>query len=101
MTSKEIKLPHFNLPHFRFKGRHVPSAIKSGTVFVLTPLGKQKADNFSMDGVKFDVLAIMAESGPCTITEIANDTGESDQKTKAIMKALVRSGYVRVASSEE
>jgi len=95
----DVKLPHFNLPHFR--RRRMPTAIKSGTVFVLTPIGKQKADSFGLDGVKFDVLATMAESGPCTIDEISNDTGINDRKIKAIMKALVRSGYVRIASGEE
>jgi len=79
----------------------MPTAIKSGTVFVLTPLGKQKADSFGLDGVKFDVLATMAEEGPCTIAEIENETGMGDAKVKAVIKALVRSGYVRVASSEE
>ena len=92
-----VKLP-FNLPHFRKRG--VTSAIKQGTVFVLTPLGKQKANSFGMDGVKFDVLCELAESGPSTIAEISNETGISDQKTKAIIKTLVRSGYARVASEE-
>ena len=94
-----IQLPHFKLPHFQ--RRHIPTAIRSGTVFVLTPLGKQKADSFGLDGVKFEVLSIMAESGPCTIDEISNELGKDDRKVKAIMKALVRSGYVRVASNEE
>lgn len=93
-----VKLPNFNLPHF--SRRRMPTAIKSGTIFVLTPLGKQKADSFGLDGVKFDVLSTMGESGPCTIAEISNETGIGDAKTKAIMKALVRSGYARVASEE-
>lgn len=96
---RNIRLPKFSLPHFKRK-RVVP-AIKQGTVFVLTPLGKQKANSFGLDGVKFDVLTTMAESGPCTIAEISNDTGINDQHTKQIVKALVRSGYVRVASNEE
>ena len=96
--SNNIKLPHFNLPHFR--RRRVPSIIKAGTVFVLTPLGKQKADSFGLDGMKFDVLSAMAEGGPSTIAEIENETGIGDKKVKAIIKALVRAGYVKVASSE-
>jgi len=92
-----VKLP-FDLP---LRRRHMPTAIKQGTVFVLTPLGKHKADSFGLDGVKFDVLSTMGESGPCTIAEISNETGINDTKIKAIMKALVRSGYARVASNEE
>jgi len=95
----DIKLPHFNLPHFRH--RRMPSAVKQGTVLVLTPLGKRKADSFGMDGVKFDVLSTMAEQGPSTIADIANETGLPDKKVQAILKTLVRSGYARVASSEE
>lgn len=92
-----IKLP-FNLPHF--KKKRVTSAIKQGTVFVLTPLGKQKANSFRLDGSKFDVLCELAESGPSTIAEISNETGISDQHTKVIINSLVRAGYARVASEE-
>lgn len=98
-TRRDITLPNFHLPRFRRK--RMPSAVKQGTVLVLTPLGKQKADSFAMDGIKFDVLSSMAEQGPCTIADIANDTGIPDKRIQAILKALVRSGYVRVASSEE
>lgn len=100
MTRKDIILPNLHLPRLR-RRQSVPTSIKQGTVLVLTPLGKQKADSFAMDGVKFDVLSSMAEQGPCTMADIANDTGLSDKKIQAILKALVRSGYVRVASSEE
>jgi len=96
--TQNIKLPHFNLPHFR--QRRMPASIKSGTVFVLTPLGKQKATSFGLDGVKFDVLTAMAEAGPCTIDELSNETGLDDRKVKAIMKMLVRAGYAKVASGE-
>ena len=89
----------FKLPHIR--RRRVTTAIRQGTVFVLTPLGKQKADSFSMDGVKFDVLCSVVENGPSTIADISNDTGIRDDATKRIVKVLVRSGYIRVASSEE
>ena len=99
-TRRDIQLPDFHLPRFRRK-HGVPTSIKQGTVLVLTPLGKQKADSFAMDGVKFDILSVMAEQGPCTMADISNETGISDKKVQAILKALVRSGYVRVASSEE
>lgn len=92
-----VKLP-FNLPHFIRK--RVARDVRQGTVFILTPLGKQKANSFGLDGVKFDVLCELAESGPSTIAEISNGTGISDQHTKAIIKVLTRSGYVRVASDE-
>lgn len=90
----------FDLPHFRFRRRHMPIAVKQGTVFMLTPLGKQKADSFGLDGLKYDVLSTLAEGGPSTIAEVSNETGIGDKKTKDILKALVRSGYVKVASEE-
>lgn len=97
--TQNIRMPHFKLPHF--KRKRVVSAIKQGTVLVLTPLGKQKANSFGLDGAKFDVLTTMAEQGPCTIAEISNETGINDEHTQRIVKALVRAGYVRVASNEE
>jgi len=97
MTTK-INLPHFKVPHY-FKRRRV--VIRRGMALVLTSLGRQKANNFGLDGVKFDVLTTMAEQGPCSIGEIANATGLSDEQTQRIVRSLVQSGYVRVANSEE
>ena len=99
MARKEIILPHFNLPHLKL--RHKPTAIGQYTQLVLTPLGKQKANSFSMDGPRFDVLSEINENGSCTRAEIANETGMSDNHVKKIITELTRSGYVRVASSEE
>ena len=94
-----IQLPHFKLP--RFKRRRVVRAIRQGTPLILTPLGKQKADSFGLEGPKFDVLSTIADDGPCTLAEISNETGINDKHTQQIVRDLVRSGYVRVASGEE
>jgi len=99
MTTK-INLPQFKLPrHQFFKRKRV--VIRQGTPLVLTPLGKQKTNNFGLEGSKFDVLTTIADEGPCTISEIANRTGHNDSDVQRIVRSLVQSGYVRVASSEE
>ena len=99
MTRKDIQLPNFHLPHF--KRRYKATTIGQYTQLVLTPLGKEKANNFSMDGPKADILSEINTNGPCTRAEIANETGMSDSRTKRIIIELIRSGYVRVASNEE
>jgi hypothetical protein len=96
----DMKIPKFNLPHY-FTGRRRTPTIKASTVFVLTSLGKEEVDSFPMDGVKFNVLAAMTERGTWTTTKLSNVTGINYKNLKLIMGSLLRSGYVRVASSEE
>ena len=71
------------------------------TTFGLTPLGKTKAEQFSMQGPRFDVLAVLDEGGPCSISEIAEETKMSTNKIKQIIKQLVVSNYVRKVGNED
>ena len=67
----------------------------------LTVLGKTKAEEFSLSGPKWEVLAVLNENGPSSVSEIAEEAKTSTDKVKAILKMLLRSGYVRRVSGEE
>lgn len=66
----------------------------------LTPLGKTKAEEFSLAGSRWEVLACLSENGPSSVTEISGEVRTSPEKVKAMLKGLIRSGYVRQVSSE-
>ena len=84
-----------NLNPFR-KSKIVTTEIVVG----LTSLGKEKAEKFEAEGIKFDVLTTLAERGPCSIQEIAGEVKKSSDVTKAVVKSLIKSGYVRTMSAD-
>ena len=67
----------------------------------LTSLGKQKAEQFSVYGAQGNVMSVLEESGPSSVSEIAEETHMSTDKVKSILKNLMRSGYIRRVTSEE
>ena len=73
----------------------------SHSVFGVTPLGKTKAEEYSLSGPKWEVLSVLNENGPSSVSEIANEVKASPEKVKAILRALMNTGYVRKVSSEE
>jgi len=75
--------------------------VSSEMVVGLTSLGKQKAEEFSITGPKFEVMAVLNERGPCTIKELGEETRMGTSKVKFIIKSLVRSQCVRVQRGEE
>ena len=74
---------------------------KGGTVIVLTPLGKTKAEKADLPGTKFRVLSALNESGPCTIHELSEDLGMSEDRVKSIATSLLAAGYVQRSGSTE
>ena len=66
----------------------------------LTALGKTKAEEFSLSGPKWEVLAVLNENGPSSVSEIAEESKSSTDKIKAILRMLIRSGYVRRVTDE-
>ena len=87
-----MKFPAF----FGRKDTSVVATDKSSDVSVtLTPIGKQKAEAFALEGPRFDVIATVLESGTATIGEISTKTGMPVNKVKEVCKALARSGYVK------
>ena len=77
-----------------------PPKITLGTVFLLTPLGKTKAEAWP-SGYSAPIMLMMLESGPTTLGEILNETGIPYDKTKAILKSLCNSGYARMSAVGE
>jgi len=75
-----------------------PVTIRAGTSFILTPLGKQKADSFGGSGLKYDVLCFIAGEHSATIEEIAGEIGGDLAKAKAIMRVLIQNNYARMTS---
>ena len=67
----------------------------------LTSLGKEKAEKFSLFGPQGNVLSVLEENGPSSVSEIAEETRMSTDKVKSILKNLMRSGYIRRVTSEE
>jgi len=75
--------------------------IRSEIVIGCTPLGKTKAEQFSLQGPEFEVLADISEAGPSALAEIADRTRLSLGKVKAIARSLIHKGYARKVSSDE
>lgn len=67
----------------------------------LTTLGKQKAEQFSVYGVQGNVLSVLEENGPSSVSEIAEETKQSTDKVKFILKGLMQSGYIRRVTAED
>lgn len=81
---------------FPFGAREsIPRLVKTELVVALTPLGKAKADSFSGEGPKFDILSTLNEGGPCSIAELAQETRMDVMKVRHILKELAKSGYVK------
>ena len=66
----------------------------------LTSLGNEKAEKFEAEGVKFDILTTLRERGPCSIQEIAHEVRKSPDVIKAVVKSLMKSGYIRTMSAD-
>lgn len=69
--------------------------ISERVIVQVTPLGKTKADGFSLPGNKWRVLTMLDDAGPSSIKEISEETNLPEAKVKAIVKSLIQSGYVK------
>lgn len=79
---------------------NMPGIIREDLVIGLTNLGKTKAEQFSLQGPKWEVLAMLNEAGPSSISEISDELKMSDKKVKKIVKSLIASGYVKRVSGD-
>ncbi len=71
----------------------------------LTPIGRQKAEQWDEGGIKAQVLIILAESGPCTLSEIRNQLQSRGiradyWKLRGLLQWMIRVGYVRPMGPE-
>ncbi|KKN41647.1 hypothetical protein LCGC14_0721220 [marine sediment metagenome] len=66
-------------------------SLTSNVTVGLTPLGKTKAEKFEAEGPKFDVLTVLSEQGPSTVSDISQQTGMPSNKVEAIVRTLIHS----------
>ena len=69
--------------------------------YQLTALGKTKAEQINISGARGEVVMALENVGPCTLSELANETKMSPVGVKQVMQVLIRDGWVRKVSSEE
>ncbi len=74
---------------------------KSRANYQLTALGGAGAENFNITGAKAEVVNALENVGPCTISQLANETKMTPANVKQIMQVLVRDGWARKVSSED
>ncbi len=76
--------------------------VASHHTYGLTPLGKTKAEEFGMAGTRGEVVSYLNDNGASSINEItsAGEVKASADKIKAVIRGLMREGYVRRVSSE-
>lgn len=86
-------LEDMGLPRIFGRGRRV--RIGEHQSYNVTQLGKQKAENLTLSGPRFKVLAHISEEGPCSISEIVREVGISDDKAKVVLRGLMQDGYVQ------
>ena len=67
----------------------------------LTPLGKTKAESFTNNTPSALALSALNENGVSSVAEIADELKTSPEKIKAILRGLIKSGYVRRVSQED
>lgn len=76
------------------------SKVGKHTSYGVTPLGKQKAEEFALSGPRLTVLQHIAENAPCSPTEIVRECNMSDEKVRHILRSLINEGYVQPSGGE-
>lgn len=66
----------------------------------LTPLGKQKAENWDSGNIQCQLLTVIDESGPATMSEIRDKLSQRGvhlnfSKLQLILRSMMRAGYVQ------
>ena len=69
--------------------------------YQLTALGKTKAEQIDISGSKGEVVMALENIGPCTISELSNETKMSPTKVKQVMQVLVRDSWATKVTGEE
>lgn len=78
-----------------FKGKP-----KGDEVYILTPLGREKAEKTDLPDSKFKVMDAIRTS-PSSVNDIAKESSLEHGRVKVIIKLLQEQGYVRKANSPE
>jgi len=83
-----VKLSFFDGPKYRSN-------------YQLTQLGKTKAEEINISGARGEVVMALENIGPCTVSELANETKMSPTKIKQVLQILIRDGWVRKITGED
>ncbi len=73
----------------------------SGVVYGLTNLGKTKVERGEAQGIILEILSVLEEQGPSTVSEIGEATHIARPKIGHIIPKLVRAGYIRPQTGEK
>ena len=69
--------------------------------FELTQLGKTKSEQINISGTKGAIIMALENIGPCTLSELSNETRISPAQVKQVVQILIRDGWARKISTEE
>jgi len=70
-------------------------ALSTTDTVALTATGKSKAENASVAGARYDILAHLSERGPSSVKEIAEETHLRERQVKHLVKIMIREGFIR------
>ena len=80
--------------------RQKESVVVSEMVVNLTSIGREKAEQFETSGSQAEVLQTLSEKGPSTLKELSDETRIPMDTMKHIIKALIRSQYIKVQRAD-
>lgn len=80
-----------------FRPKTVPGV---HSVYVLTALGKDKADSYAANTPWAEVLSYLNEHNSASVSEISRELKMNQQKVKLIVSNMMKSGYVRKANTD-
>lgn len=70
--------------------------VGSRTVFRLTAIGKDKAQNMEAEGKTMAILDYLDSAGPSTLGDIASQTHTNEEDTRVTVRKMLASRYVEV-----
>ncbi|KKN39295.1 hypothetical protein LCGC14_0744880 [marine sediment metagenome] len=76
------------------------SLLSRDTTFCLTPLGKDKAEQFEGDGALYEIVVHLSERGPSTVGEIAENCRMTTQKAKHLCRIGRKRGLIKKMRGE-
>ena len=76
--------------------RGIPDSVqKKEPVLGLTPMGKQKVEQFDGSGPMFLMLAYLQENGACSVSQVSRGLNMDKDKVKVMGRQLISEGLVR------
>lgn len=81
------------VPFSSFRIEHGPQTIEA------TSLGKERAEQFAVQGEELTVLLALVQHGRQTPAEVARNAHVEEHKTKALLNAFIRRGWATTGSA--